>query len=141
MSSRNGGSPPLLAPNPTEVANINCFDLEQAMDEAAKERDVVELEAKAAELSVPPAPSVCKIFTPLEDDGEITCAGYDSDGNPPPFPSRSDIMHQEATVPNFSAAGEIVTDANDGAAENMCVLIENKVLQKMKGEFPSSDSL
>ena len=132
MSAENGGLPPLPVPTPTELANINRFDLEQAMDEAARQIDVAEPQPEPLELSIPEEPTIRKIFNPGDTDGEVTCAGYDSDGNPPPYPLRSDTLHQEVVVPNFYAAEEIFADANDGATENMFVLIENEVLQKMK---------
>ena len=132
MSAPNGGSPLLPALTPTEVAYIDRFDLEQAMDKAARAIDVAEPEAEGLELSIPEAPSVLKISNTLEDNGEISCSGYNSDGSPLPFLSRFDTMHQEAAVSNFSAGEEIFMDANDGAAENIFVLIENEVLNKMK---------
>ena len=132
MSAENGGSPPLPVPTPTELANINRFDLEQAMDEAARQIDVAEPQPEPLELSIPEEPTIRKIFNPGDTDGEVTCAGYDSDGNPPPYPLRSDTLHQEVVVPNFCAAEEVVADTNMESTENMFVLIENEILNKMK---------
>ena len=51
MSSRNGGSPPLLAPGTSKASSFNLLDLEQAMNDATREISVAEPEPGAVEVS------------------------------------------------------------------------------------------